>query len=503
MPSAQLTLHPSFSVAQVDPRLFGSFLEHLGRCIYGGIYEPGHATSGSEGFRGDVLEMIREVDVPVVRYPGGNFVSGYNWKDGVGPKEARSPRLDLAWRSIESNQFGTNEFIDWCRAAGTAPLIAVNLGTGGPESAAQLVEYCNHPGGSYWSDLRISHGWKEPHSVKYWCLGNEMDGSWQIGHKTASEYGRIAAEAAKLMKLVDPAIELVACGSSGVHLSTYLEWDQEILNHLYEHVDYISLHNYLGNGVNKLGKYLADSLQIDQQIRDIISVCDLVKARKKGAKQINLSFDEWNVWYHSAEQDKKVVPWTKAPPLIEDHYTLEDALVVGCILITLLRHADRIKIACLAQLVNVIAPIFTQTGGGSFRQTTFYPYCDASRFGRGEVLQSNLTCDKYEVEERGQVDLLEMVPVLDRDKGELTFLAVNRHQTESLRLNVDLRAFRDSRFIEHTVLDGPDLKARNTFESPFAVQPRSVSDTATFRDGWLAIDFPPVSWNVVRFSISL
>ena len=501
MSAARLVLHPDFSIGPVDPNLFGSFVEHLSRCVYGGIYEPGHATATAEGFRGDVLELTRELNVPLVRYPGGNFVSAYNWKDGIGPREQRPRRLELAWRMVETNQFGLNEFIDWCRAASTEPFLAVNLGTGDGASAAQLVEYCNHPGGSYWSDLRIQHGWKEPHRVKFWCLGNEMDGEWQIGHKTATEYGRVAVEAARMMRGVDPTIKLVACGSSHTGMPTYLDWDHEILRHLYCVVDFISLHNYVGNRDGKLGKFFAASLRFDRQIRDIAALCDLVKSQQKGSKDIQLAFDEWNVWFHSNEQDTKVAPWQEAPPLIEDIYTLEDALVVGCYLITLLRHADRVKIACLAQLVNVIGAIFTKTGGGACRQTIFYPFRDASRHGRGEVLRTQLTSDRYDVEGVGAVDLLEVVPVLHRDKGELVLFAVNRDQKDELRLTVDLRAFSRGAFLEHTILDGPDLKARNTVEAPDQVQPRTAKSTPAFEDGVMEIALPPLSWNVIRLSV--
>lgn len=502
MPTAQLSLHPDFSVSKVDPRLFGAFVEHMGRCVYGGIYEPGHPTSNKEGFRRDVLDLVKELDTPIVRYPGGNFVSGYNWQDGVGPKESRPRRLELAWRSIETNQFGTNEFIDWCRAAGTDPMFAVNLGTGTAETARQFIEYCNYPGGSYWSDLRISHGWKEPHKIKTWCLGNEMDGGWQIGHKTAEEYGRIALETAKVMRAVDPSIELVACGSSYPAMPTFPDWDVEVLTHLYGHVDYISLHQYFNNRENNLGKFLAQSRVIDQQIRDVIAVCDLVRARKRGRRDIQLAFDEWNVWYHSTETDNKREPWLEAPPLLEDIYTLEDALVIGCILITLLRHADRVKIACMAQLVNVIGPIFTQTGGGCYRQTIFYPFRDASKYGRGEVLRGELQCDTYEVADIGTVDWLEIVLVLQRENGALTFFAVNRHPAEPLTLRVDVRGFSRCEFIEHVVLDGDDPKARNTFAEPTKVQPHLCTGTTRLDNGFLEIRLPRLSWNVIRFSTS-
>lgn len=501
MPSASLALHPDFTLAQVDPRIFGSFVEHLGRCVYGGIYEPGHPCADRHGFRTDVLALVRELQTPMVRYPGGNFVSGYNWQDGVGPKESRPRRIEAAWRSIETNQFGTNEFMDWCASAGAEPMMAVNLGTGTPETAAQLVEYCNHPEGTHWSDLRIAHGWKKPHLIKTWCLGNEMDGPWQICHKTADEYGRIATEAAKLMRLVDPSIELVACGSSHPTMPTFVEWDQTVLSHLYDHVEHISLHCYFNNFDDKRDKFLANSAVMERQIQALVSVCDLVKARKKGTKDIHLSFDEWNVWYHSREADQKVAPWSVSPGLLEDVYTLEDALLVGCCLITLLRHADRIKIACIAQLVNVIAPILTRDGGPCYRQTIFYPFRDASQHGRGTVLQGQLRSDTYEAEGVGTTPWLEAVAIAGN--GELTLLAVNRHFTEPLSLKLDARSFNKLRFLAHSVLTADDPKARNTFEAPEAVVPVSCTGKPIEENGIVTITLPKFSWNVVRFSSAM
>jgi len=211
MRNVDVRLHRDFAIGTTHPRLFGSFIEHLGRCIYGGIFEPGHPAADAKGFRQDVMKLVRELSPTVMRYPGGNFVSGYNWEDGVGPVEQRPARLDLAWFSTETNHFGTNEFMDWCKAANVEAMMAVNLGTRGGDAARNLVEYCNHAGGTYWSDLRKSHGWPQPHNVKFWCLGNEMDGPWQMEHKTATEYGRIAAEAAKMMKWVDPSLTSARC----------------------------------------------------------------------------------------------------------------------------------------------------------------------------------------------------------------------------------------------------------------------------------------------------
>jgi alpha-N-arabinofuranosidase len=277
---AKIILDKDFRIGEIDKRIYGSFIEHLGRAVYGGIYEPGHATADDKGFRQDVLDLVRELNVPIVRYPGGNFVSGYNWEDGVGPVEKRPKRLELAWRTVETNEVGTNEFADWCKKAGAEVMMAVNLGTRGPDEARNLVEYCNHPKGTYYSDLRASHGYKDPHNIKVWCLGNEMDGPWQMCSKTADEYGRIACETAKMMKWVDPSLELVACGSSGRGMSTFAEWEATVLNHTYEYVDYVSLHTYVGNPNNDLGNYLAQSVGFDSFISSVISTCDYVKARK-------------------------------------------------------------------------------------------------------------------------------------------------------------------------------------------------------------------------------
>src|SRR5690606_34434446 len=342
-----------------------------------------HPTADEAGFRSDVKELIKELQVPIIRYPGGNFVSGYNWEDGVGPVEERPKRLELAWRVLEPNYVGTNEFINWAKQIGTEVMMAVNLGTRGADAARNWLEYCNHPGGTYWSDLRIKHGYKEPHKVRTWCLGNEMDGPWQIGQKTADEYGRLANETAKAMRLVDPDIQLVSCGSSGSGMPTFPEWEATTLNHTYEVTDFISLHQYYGNRDGNSANYLARTMDMDHFIQTVISTCDYIKAKKRSKKTMYLSFDEWNVWYHSNDQDRKIEPWTIGPPQLEDIYNFEDALLVGSMLITLLRHADRVKMACLAQLVNVIAPIMTEEGGKAWKQTIFYPYLHASVFGRG------------------------------------------------------------------------------------------------------------------------
>jgi len=498
---AKMIVDKDFQVGEVDPRIYGSFIEHLGRAVYGGIYEPGHPQADEQGFRTDVLELVKGLDVPIVRYPGGNFVSGYNWEDGVGPIAERKKRLELAWRTVEPNLFGLNEFMDWCRKANTQAMMAVNLGTRGPDQARELVEYANHPSGSYWSDLRIAHGYKEAHGIKTWCLGNEMDGPWQIGSKTAVEYGRIACETAKVMKWVDPTIELVACGSSGLNMTTFPEWEATVLDHTYDHVEYISLHTYYGNKANDAGNFLAQSMGMDKFIHTVISTADYIQAKKRGKKKIHLSFDEWNVWYHSHEADRKLEPWLVAPPQLEDVYNHEDALVVGCMLISLLKRADRVKMACMAQLVNVIAPIMTANGGAAWKQTIYYPYMHASVFGRGTVLVPLIKSPKYDAKDYSDVPYLEAVAVHNEALSEVTVFAVNRHLSAELPLELDLRSFGACRVIEHIVLEHDDLKAANTLSDPDQVKPHTGGNAQVTDSGQVQAALGKASWNVIRLKL--
>ena len=497
MLSAKMTLAKEFKIGEIDERIYGSFIEHLGRAVYGGIYEPGHPTADENGFREDVISLVKKLNVPIVRYPGGNFVSGYNWEDGVGPVEKRPVRLDLAWQTTEPNLFGTNEFIKWCQKADAKCMMAVNLGTRGPDEARNLVEYCNFRGGSYWSDLRRSHGYENPHNIKLWCLGNEMDGSWQMGAKTPFEYGRIATEASKLMKMTDPTIETVACGSSSQGMKTFGEWETTVLDLAYDTVDYISLHSYYNNKDNDIANFLARSLSMDEFIHSVISICDYMQTKKHSKKKINLSFDEWNVWFHSS--DAKFEEWSKAPAILEDIYTFEDALLVGCLLITLLRHCDRVKVACIAQLVNVIAPIFTKTGGGIFEQTIFFPFMQASVFGRGSALLPLIDSPKYDSKDFTDVPMLEAIATINEAAEEMTVFCVNKSQDEEMLLNINMLDLCEYKPAEFTSMHGHDKKAENTFGNTF-VKPVAMP-LPSVENGSLSIKLPALSWNVIRLAV--
>ncbi len=497
---ADLILDKDFIVARVDDRLFGSFIEHLGRAVYGGIYDPGNPKSDANGFRLDVIEMVQKLNVSVVRYPGGNFVSGFNWEDSIGPRPQRPQRLDLAWSTTESNEFGLHEFYDWCRKVGSQVMYAVNLGTRGPDAARNIVEYANHKGGSYWSDLRRKNGSDQPFGIQLWCLGNEMDGPWQIGQKTAYEYGRTANESAKVMKWVDPSIELVACGSSAYDMPSFGAWELEVLDQCYENVDYVSLHRYYQNLTDDLPNFLAKSVDMDVFIKTVVSLCDAAGGKKHSSKKLNLSFDEWNVWYHSNEQDRQILAqnrWGQRLHLLEDVYNFADALLVGGMLITLLRNSDRVKIACLAQLVNAIAPIMTSERG-CWAQTIYWPFLHASRYGRGTALRPIIHAPRYSSTDFDDVPLVDAAAVLG-DDGSLNIFALNRSTGSDIQLACDLRAFGTLRFKEQILLHHEDAKAVNSEDKPNEVHPVLHRDCQA-ENGKFSIPLPALSWNVLRFS---
>src|SRR5579863_10450651 len=473
---ARIYIDSRRTIGSLDRNIFGSFLEHLGRAIYEGIYDPGSPLSDPNGFRKDVMDEVRNLGVPIIRYPGGNFVSGYNWMDGVGPKKERPRVLDKAWNTIDTNQFGTNEFMAWSKIVGVLPLMGLNLGTGTAERAAALVEYCNLEKGTKWSDLRRSHGVEQPYNVKHWCLGNEMDGPWQIGHMTATEYGLKAQDAARQMRAVDPSLKLIACGSSGPGMPTYLEWDREVLEQCYDYVDALSLHRYIGNTEEETGKdsskYVAMNLSMERQIAETLAVCDLVRGHKRSRKQLWLSFDEWNVWYRARDAEAMNGHEHEAPHLLEEVYNLEDALLVGGIINTLMRNADRIKIACLAQLINVIAPIVTNPKS-ILRQTIFYPYSWALQWARGNVLNVLVESPTYEVSELGQVPYLDVAGTLSPQDGKVSLFILNRDLAKARTVEINWQDQAPGKPLNATILTGSDLKAFNTFEAPQRIVPQA------------------------------
>lgn len=491
-----------------DRRVLGAFLEHLGRAIYTGVYEPGSPLADKNGYRTDVIAEMKRLAVPIMRYPGGNFVSGYNWLDGVGPKKERPTVLERAWNSIETNQFGTNEFIDWCTLVGTEPLLAFNLGTGTPEMAVAYVEYCNVDKGTKWSELRRSHGYERAHNVRYWCLGNEMDGPWQMGHMPAREYGRKARDTARQIRVIDRGLQLIACGSSNAIMPTYLVWDREVLEECYDQVDAISLHNYYGNTKEQTGnstaRFLAMNLDMDRQIREIAAVCDYVQGLRKSPKRLWLSFDEWNVWYRARSGPFVDGKRTFAPKLLEEVYNLEDALLVGGFVNTLLRQSDRVRIGCIAQILNVIAPLMTNATS-VLRQTIYYPYAWALQYARGRVLDLSIESETYPISAEGlradfarndQVPFIDATATIDPKNGQACVLMLNRDLDAERELVLEWRDLTPTRVLACETLTGPDLKAVNTFAEPTRVMPRALEPPAV--GSRMAFKLPARSYTVAH-----
>ncbi|GAB3205057.1 alpha-N-arabinofuranosidase [Marinactinospora thermotolerans] len=500
MLNASFPLDPALRIAPVHRRTFGSFVEHMGRCVYTGIYEPDHPTADADGFRRDVLELTRELGVTTVRYPGGNFVSGYRWEDGVGPRASRPVRRDLAWHSLETNEVGLDEFMRWTRKAGVEPMMAVNLGTRGVQEALDLLEYANHPAGTHLSDQRVANGAAEPYGIRMWCLGNEMDGPWQVGHKTADEYGRLAAETARAMRMAQPDLELVACGSSGPEMATFGAWEATVLEHTYDQVDYISLHAYYEERDGDLASFLASGVEMDRFADSVISIADAVGARLRNRKRIMLSFDEWNVWYlsrHQAQQPR--TDWPVAPRVIEDRYHLADAVVVGGLLISLLRHSDRVTAASQAQLVNVIAPIMTEPGGPAWRQTIFHPFARTAAAAAGQVLRVEPTCPTHETARYGEVPVIDAVATYDAEAATAAIFVVNRSTDSPVSLDVDTRGLAAERVTRCLTLSDTDVYAYNTARHPDRVAPRDNKDVR-LDGGRLNIVLPPVSWSVIELA---
>ena len=505
MKKATLKIDRDYAVCDIDPRVYGSFVEHMGRVVYTGIYEPGHPAADENGFRRDVLELVQKLGLSLIRYPGGNYTSAYRWEDTVGPVAQRPSTVNLAWKAVEPNTFGLDEFMQWVKQAGADPIMTLNLGTRGVQDACNLVEYCNFEKGTRYSDLRRSHGVEAPYKVPLWCLGNELDGPWQVAAKTAEEYGRLACETSKAIKWIDPDIQTIAVGSSTPKMATYPEWDRTVLMECYDHVDYLALHNYInraqdqnlavpsGREADDIATYLSRSMAFERQIAEVAAVCDAVKAAKRSDKTMYLAFDEWNVHRWPERPYEK---WQQASPIDWCHFDMADTLLFGGMLLAILRRADRVKIACQSLLVNTIPLILTEEGGAAWANPTYYPLMQASRHGRGTLMQTVMRCGRYDSGVYTDVPVVDHVAV--RNGGTLTVFALNRGAQE-VRLCCVPGGFAPVRVLEHSALCGA-LDAKNTADTPLALAPQNSGDAA-IEDGQVQCVLPPFSWNMLRFTI--
>jgi alpha-N-arabinofuranosidase len=488
---AQVFLDTNRTIAPISPLLFGGFAEHMGRCVYEGIYDPASPHADDKGLRKDVIEALCDQAYTVIRYPGGNFLSGYNWLDGVGPKEQRPRRRELAWQSVETNQFGTNEFMDFCKRINAEPMLGVNMGTGTIQSASDLVEYCNTASGTYWSDLRIQHGYRDPHNVRYWCVGNEMDGPWQIGHLEAGAYGNKALEAAKLMKWQDPTIQTILCGSSNDRMPTYPDWDRTALEIAWEHVDYLSMHYYAGNHENDTPSYLASAVAFERFVDTLEGTLRYVKAKRRSKHDVYLSWDEWQVWYKG---DPVQGSWTEAPHLAEEFYNLEDALVVAQWLNVFLRKSQVLKIACVAQIVNVISWLHTRTDG-LLKHPSYYAFKLVSNHARGEALDVLVKAPQVETKQYDAVSALDVSASYDPGTGQGAVFIVNRGQKDSVTTDLIWQDGKTVQFGEAWQIAGTDPKQVNTWDASdqLVAQPLTAPSVDASR---ATVTLPPLSFSV-------
>lgn len=503
MTDARLTIDPHFTIGAIRRNLFGGFVEHLGRHVYDGIYEPTHPSADADGFRTDVIELVKELGVTTIRYPGGNFVSGFRWEDSVGDRAERPRRLDLAWHSTETNEVGLHEFASWLDKVGSDLMLAVNLGTRGTLEAIDLLEYTNIDGDTRLSEERRTNGRSEPFDVRMWCLGNEMDGPWQLGHRSAEDYGKLAARTAKGMRMLDPDLTLVVCGSSSAHMPTFGEWERTVLTHAYDDIDLISCHAYYEERNGDLPTFLASAMDMNGFIETVTATADHVKAVLGRSKQIDISFDEWNVWYlerfQNVEKIEGVDNWPIAPRLLEDVYSVADAVVFGNLMMTLIGHADRVASASLAQLVNVIAPIMTEPGGPAWRQTTFFPFAITARLAQGEALRVRLESPAYDTDDYGRVPLVDAVATHDAETGASAVFLVNRDTTGPITVTADVSRLGEVSIREVHSISDEDVYAKNTLTEPERVVPRT-NETAVLVDGTLTVVLPPVSWTAIALA---
>lgn len=474
MSKATIYLDTNRVISAISPLLFSGFAEHMGRCIYEGVYDPASPHADEDGLRKDVLASLREINYRSIRYPGGNFLSGYRWEDGIGPKDQRPRRRELAWQSTETNQFGTDEFMNFCRKINTEPMMGVNMGTGSIQDAANLVEYCNAPVGTLYADKRAANGHADPYGVKYWCIGNEMDGPWQIGHLGAREYGLKAREAAKVMRWQDPSIELVLAGSSNCNMPTYPEWDRVSLEECWDQINYHSMHYYAGNTQEDTPSYLALAAEFEDFVDTLAGVLRYVKAKNRSKHDVYLSWDEWNVWYKDRIGQAN---WAEAPHLCEEVYNLEDALVVGQWLNVFLRKSDVLKIACIAQIVNVISPV-TTTRTGLLKHPTYYPLMLVSQMASGNALDLLVQSPHYSTSRFGDMPVLDVSSSYDAATGKNAIFIVNRSQTESVTVDLNWQDRAPKSINSARQVAGKDPKAANSFENPNNIVAVSVAAPA-------------------------
>jgi len=496
-PQARIKIDTDRTVGEVHPYVFGNFAEHLGRCIYGGIYEEGSPLSDKDGYRKDVMEATRQLGVTLLRWPGGNFASGYNWKDGIGPKNQRPARPDHAWGDIDSNRFGTDEFLQYCEKLNITPYICINAGYGTVNEAREWVEYTNEARSTYWADQRRKNGHDKPYNVKIWGLGNEIDGPWQLGHKNAEDYSKFALEAAKAMRRVDDSIKLIASGSSNFGPnSDWIGWNRTVLQNLRSEIDYISLHTYIGNRDNNFENFLAVSQDVDQRIEVVDGLIKAAQAGQRNPRPIYIAYDEWNVWYRARGGSEFATGATR----LEERYNYEDALAMGMFLNSFIRHAGVVKMANLAQLVNVIAPIFTNKQG-LFLQPIFFPIAEYAKQRNNMAIDALVTSPTYKPQGRQALGYLDVSVTHNKGENALYVNVLNRSQKTDITTRIETVEGTLNPSFAVWELNYPDLKATHDFGNDKKVQPKTSTVTAMLERNGFSYTFPKASLTILKLKL--
>jgi len=502
--NARIKIDVDRTIGEVDSLIYGNFFEHLGRAVYGGAYDPDSPHADEDGFRKDVIQAARELNVSLLRYPGGNFVSNYHWQDGVG--EERIPRMELAWNRLETNEFGTNEFMKFNNKIGSQPYFAVNMGTGTITEAQRWVEYTNVESGPYYAELRKEHGYEDPWNIKYWSLGNEMDGFWQIGHLNATDYAKKARETAKVMRLTDPSISLIAAGASNFRPDANpMHWNRVVLEELKNVVDYLALHIYVGNPDDNYYNFMSTPMVLEERTKIVEGLIrEMMSRADRGDRpDIKIAWDEWNVWYRARAGDSMT-----GDRALEEHYNLEDALVVAGFLNVFVRNADIVKMANMAQLVNVIAPIFTKEDD-MYKQTIYYALQLFSEHTYGTSLDVYVDSETYDTEEffigLGESQTQQNdVPYLDvsathKENGEVIINVVNRHKDKAITTDIiSQKGIFDGEFEAYEV-NGPNIKATNDFDEINVQTEQKSSIQANGSE--MTYTFPAHSYTLIKGKI--
>jgi alpha-L-arabinofuranosidase len=487
-PEARIKVDIDRQIGEVDPLLFGNFAEHLGRMIYGGIYDEGNSLSDADGYRKDVMDAVKKLGVSILRYPGGNFSSGYDWKDGIGPKDKRPVRAELAWNDLESNRFGTDEFLRYCERIGAQPYICINGGLGTVDDARHWVEYTNESRHTYWADERRKNGRDKPYRVKYWGLGNEIDGTWQLGHKNVEEYAKFAIEAGKAMRLVDPSISLIASGSSNYGTSAdWQGWNRTVVNALRGQADYIALHTYINNRDDDFEKFMANSATIERYIDT--TAADIKAASQPGARPMYIAYDEWNVWYRATNKEH-----------LEEVYNFEDALAMGMFFNAFFRHADVVKMANLAQMVNVIAPIMTSKTG-MYLQTIYFPILEFGKQRGNTSLDAWVASPSY-TENRQTLKYLDVSSTYNPKTGALFINVVNRSKSKDILARIENQEGQLTNRGEVWRMDYPDLKATHTFGDDKQITGSTSALEAKVDKNAFVYSFPAHSLTILRLRVN-